>query len=265
MNPTFTDSVCKQTKLLLLLFFLIIVKFDGFTQIVNIESKRMQSDSIRFALRSDFSLGYFDYVGNTKLRMKGGLTSQFKTKDMKKVFFFAGDYNFLKSGDNILIKAWIVHFRFNYKISELFRTEAFIQNQHNNLLDVNDRNIIGAGIRFKFFSKENIQLYLANSYIYEIETCDSLNSNFYNHRNSTYLSMTASVFKNKLGIINTIYFQPKYSDFSNYSLLEQLKFDLKISNKLSLFSLYNFYYNKLTPVGRKQHLNSIHFGLGLSL
>ena len=145
----------------------------AYSQLVNIESKRMQTDSIRFVLKNDFSFSYNNNDGDYIYQIGNNLSAQVKSKDLKKIYFLIGNYNLIRSENQDFQNSWFLHFRFNQKISNLFRFEAFIQSLDNELLVVNSRQIIGAGLRFKFISTENARLYLGNAYMYEYEKSDA--------------------------------------------------------------------------------------------
>ena len=132
-------------------------------QLVNIESKRMQTDSIRFVLRGDFSFSYDNYDGDYIYRIGSSLSTQVKSKDLKKIYFLLGNYNLIRSEAQDFQNTWFLHLRYNHKLSNLFRFEAFVQSQNNQLLAINSRNLVGAGLRFKLISKDHIRLYLGNA------------------------------------------------------------------------------------------------------
>ena len=98
------------------------------------------------------------------------------------------------------------------------------------MFDVNARNLIGAGIRIKLIGIEpnketkeesTFKLYLGNAYMYEEEKDDAFNKQFYSHRHSSYLSLTYDLGEDKISILNALYYQPLYSNLSDYRLLEQ--------------------------------------------
>ena len=237
----------------------------SFGQLVNIESKRMQTDSIRFVLKSDLLFSYNNNDGDYIFQLGGSLSTQIKSKDLKKIYFLISNYNLIRSENEDFQNGWFVHLRFNYKLSNLFRIEAFVQSQHNELLDVNLRNLIGAGLRLKVLSKDHLKLYWGNAYMYEAEKSDIVGKRSYDHRHSTYLSATILALEDKISLINTIYYQPRYSDFSDYRISEQFKAEIPISESLNVFCLFNYYFDSLTPLNKKDFSSNISIGIGYSL
>lgn len=251
-------------KKYLFLLFCSIYAFAN-AQLVNIESKRMQKDSVRFALKSDVLFDYTDNNGDYIFEIGTNLTTQFKSKDLNKIFFFIGSYDLIRSKEQDFQNSWFLHLRYNQKLTNLFRLEAFVQNQNNTLLTITSRNLIGAGVRLKVVSTESTKLYLGNAYMYEIEKSDATNERFFNHRNSSYLSLSYAFEKIKLDLTGTVYFQPLYDDIGNHRILNQIKAELPISKIVSLSALYNYFYSSFsttTDIDRSSNLSvGLTFGI----
>ncbi len=253
------------TKTLFSFILFSLLSFPVFAQLVNIESKRMQTDSVRFVLKNDFSFSYNNNNGNFLYRIGNNLTTQFKSKDLKKIYFVLGNYNLIRAEKQDFQNTWFVHLRYNQKITNLFRFEAFVQSQHNELLNINARNLAGVGLRFKLVSREHVRLYIGNAYMYEEEKSDEFNTKNYHQRNSSYLSISATIAKSNVSIINTVYFQPRYGNFSDFRVLEQFKLNVPINKTLSMFTLFDYYHDNETPSGKSQFSSNISIGLGLNI
>ncbi|MCC8360635.1 DUF481 domain-containing protein [Salinimicrobium sediminilitoris] len=234
-------------------------------QLVNIESKRMQTDSIRFTLNADFSFNHTNNDGSQVNQIDAALTTQLKSKDLRKIYFFLGNYKLIDSGEENLQNAWFLHGRFNYKFSQLFRFETFLQGQYNQLLVVEQRNLIGAGLRVKWIDKERFTGYAGNSYMYEMESSDQAGTTNYNHRNSTYLTLSYTAKSQKFSIANTVYYQPLYRDISDYRILEQFRLDIPLSTWLKVFTLYNYYFDSKTPLNTEEYTSNLNLGVGISI
>lgn len=250
-----------------LLFFslFILTTSSVVSQIVNIESKRMQTDSIRFVLKNDISFSYNNNNGDYIFQVSENLATQFKSKDLRQIYFLIGDYNLIRTSKKDYRNSWFFHFRLNYKVTNLFRLETFIQSQNNKLLDLTNRRLIGAGVRFKAISKENLRLYLGNTYMYEREQSNEFKKSVYNNRNSTYFSISAEIPKSNVSFTNTLYFQPLYSNINDYTILELFKIEIPLSENFNLFTVFNYYYDSNTPKNREQYTSNIKIGLGFQL
>ena len=232
-------------------------------QLVNIESKRMQTDSIRFVLKTDLLFNYSDNDGNYLFQIGGGIATQWKSWKCDKILYFIGNYDLVRSKAQDFSNSWFFHLRYNQKLSNFWRLEAFLQNQNNELLTINSRNLIGAGIRMKFVSTDQIKAYFGNSYMYESEMSNFFDRQFYNHRNSSYFSITVSLGDSKLDLTNTVYFQPLYRDIGNHRVLEQLKAEIPISKdkKLKASGLFNYFLNSRTPDNSSEYSSFVRVGL----
>lgn len=246
----------------------------SYAQLVNIESRRLQTDS-SFVLIGNLSLSFNDNNGSEILQFGAGLTSQIKPKDSNSIFLLLGNYNLIRVESVDYNNLWFLHFRYRYKFSEFFRFETFVQSQHDEILDVNSRNLIGAGVRFQLASiedqkekgSERFKMYLGNAYMYEEEKSDLFNKRFYSHRHSSYLTLRYSAGAGKVNILNVLYYQPLYQDFSDYRLFEQFKIVVPLSKneKFNLSFLFDYYLDSVTPQDRKQHSSYLKFGIDIEL
>lgn len=246
------------------LFLLIILPALANAQLVNIEAKRMQTDSVRFALNADFSFDYTNNNGDEVTEIDAALTTQLKSKDLRKIWFLIGNYKLIDSEKKNLQNAWFLHGRFNYKFTALLRLEAFLQGQYNQLLVVEQRNLVGVGMRVKWMDKENFTGYAGNSYMYEIEYSDEAGTTAYNHRNSTYLTLSYFPKSQRFSVANTIYYQPLYEDFTDYRLLEQFRLDIPLAKWFRVFTIYNYYFDSKTPLNTNEFTSNLNFGAGFS-
>ena len=250
-----------QVPFIVLLF----ISFISRAQLVNIESQRMQTDSTRFVLKSDWLLNYNDNNGDYVLQATANISTQFKSKDLNKIYFLVANYSLVRTGERDFWNSWFLHGRYNHQISEFFRFEAFVQNQNNTQLTIRRRNLIGTGLRFKLIGKERTRAYLGNSYMYEIERLSSSDRRFYNHRHNSYLSLNHSFEKINLYLTGTIYFQPLYKDIGNHRILCQIKAELPLTKNLSLSSVYDYFYTRFSSDLENDRSSYINLGLSINL
>ena len=235
------------------------------SQLVNIESKRMHTDSLRFVLNSDLLFNYTDNNGLYILQILANTSIQFKSKNLKNLFFLVGNVNLIRSEDEDFQNSWFAHGRYNRKLSEFLRAEAFIQSQNNQKLTIRQRDLVGAGLRLKLIAKANTLAYFGNSYMYEVEAIDTLDEKFYNHRNSSYLSINQSFTKINLSLTGTLYFQPLYKTIANHRILSQLKMVIPLARKLSLTGLYNYSVIRFDSDLDDDSASNVSFGFTLGL
>jgi len=247
-------------------FLLLIFLFPLFAQaqLVNIETKRLQTDSTRFVLNADFAFNHTNNDGLTVNQVNGTVTTQLKSKDFKKIYLFLGNYKLIDAEEGNLQNSWFLHARFNYKFNTLLRFEAFLQSQYNQLLVVEQRNLVGAGLRLKWVDRENFTGYLGNSYLYEAEYSDKANTEDYNHRNSTYLSLSYLSESRSFSLTNTVYYQPLYRNFKDYRILEQFRFDVPLAAWFKVFMIYDYYFDSKTPLNTREYTSQLQIGVGFN-
>ncbi|MEP2238607.1 MAG: DUF481 domain-containing protein [Maribacter sp.] len=234
-------------------------------QLVNIESKRMHTDSLRFVLNSDLLFNYTDNNGEYILQVKSNVATQFKSKNLKSIYFLIGNVSLIRSKDEDFQNSYFLHARFNQKITDVVRFEAFVQNQSNENLTISDRNLLGMGLRLKIFDKSGTLAYLGNSYIYEIESVATTDQKFYNHRNSSYLSLNQNFKKVNLDITGTLYFQPLYDNISNHRILSQFKAQMPLTKRISFSALYNYAVINFNSDLEDDRSSNVSFGFTLDL
>ena len=96
---------CQIYSLILFNFFL----FTAQAQLVNIEAKRMQTDSTRFMLKSDLLANYSDNNDEYVLRIRSNISTQLKSKNLKEIYFLVLSYNLVRTQGKDFQNSWFVH------------------------------------------------------------------------------------------------------------------------------------------------------------
>jgi hypothetical protein len=203
-------------KYLITVFF-IFVCVNASSQVVNIESKRMRSDTTGWLGSAE---GNFQLLKNTETIYDFGAKLHFQYKGNKSLWLFLNEYRVIKGGTTKFVNSGFAHVRYNYKVTPSFlRWEAFTQVQFNGALDVGVRGLIGTGPRIKLYDSDLFRCYAASLYMYEYQ--ESVNRTIIerNHRSSSYLSTTLDL--GKVELSNTTYYQPNLRNFSDYRIHSQ--------------------------------------------
>ena len=280
----------------------LIVSTSVYSQVINIESLRMHTDSVRFVLKDNLRFSYNSNNGNSNYFIGNSLGTQIKSKDYNKIYLILGDYSILRSEGNNLRNSWYFHFRFNSKLEKIFkskmvRLEAFAQHQYNENLIINYRNLAGIGLRLKLNTSKNetendsiskynkatieynklnpdrpfkilnpvLRFYFGLAYMYEEEKSDSFDKRFNNNRSSSYLSFNYTFANGSATILNTIYYQPLFSDFGDYRISEDFQVSFKLTESLNINGNFSYYVDSVTPKGVKDYASNLSLGLGLTL
>lgn len=236
---------------LLILCFFLSTKADG--QIVNVESARMQSDTVGWMGGAGVSM---NLTQNTQKIFGAELEThlQYKTSNDKGLWLILGDYNFLRVGEDRFISNGYAHLRYNRKINDWIRWEVFGQFQNNIITQIDSRLLFGTGPRFKVVKNKYFRLYAASLVMYENEKERTNPAVVHNDiRSSSYVSFTYTPSSN-IELISTTFFQPLLRKFSDYRVLNQVKLRVKATKHFSLSTKWNYLYDKF-PAGNAPNTN----------
>lgn len=214
-------------------------------QIVNMESQRYQTDTTGWAgtVGGNFSLSNY---GQKVFAVNAHAHVQYKSK--KSLYLFLGGYGFLKGDKQSFVDYGFLHFRYNYKLTNVVRFEAFTQVQQNVVTKLQYRYLFGAGPRFKILGLEKIRIYAGSLPMYEIEKEKNNPKLIHDWRLSSYLSITFAPNK-QTELTTTTYYQPILFDVGDYRLLNQSSLKVKAAKKVAITINYNYQYDASPPAG----------------
>ena len=214
-------------------------------QIVNIESQRYTTDTTSWA--GEYNAG-FTFGKQAERYFAFTNTAQIQYKTNKHLYLILGSIDLLKSQTKDLINSGFFHFRYNYKIRNWLRWEAFTQAQYNKLNGIRVRFLLGTGPRFKVLQYEKFKTYIGTLYMLEYEVNTSRTQKAWQGRFTGYLSMTLKPTKN-IEIISTTYYQPKFEEISDYRIATDNSLMFKFHRILSFGLNYRLNYDSRPPEG----------------
>lgn len=216
-----------------------------YSQIVNIESQRIHSDTTGFdgTLEAGFSVNQ-----NNSLLISATSTAHIQYKTKKDLYMLVGNWRFTNGGTSRFVNDGMTHFRYNHKFNNWLRLEAFGQVQYNELLNLRLRTLVGLGPRFKFIDKKWIHMYMGTLYMFEYERHSITDTIEFNNRLSTYISWTIDP-NPQFSFIATTYYQPKLTDWSDFRLNGNYALKFKAFKRLSFKIEFNFLYDSDPPAG----------------
>ena len=225
-----------------LIGFIFLLSFSTHAQILNIESFRIKTDTIGWAgkIGLDFSL-----IKNTKSLTKIGNNTHIQYKTNKSLILLLGQYQLMVSDGTDLIDKAVLHLRYNYNFTRVVIGEWFVQGQRNSISKIDFRGLAGAGLRFKLSKKQQFKYYLGTTAMFEHEeTTMQTTQDLW--RWSNYFSFSWYPAKT-LSLVSTTYYQPAFSDFSDYRIFSQNSLYFLVSMHLSFKTGFNFNFDS-TPV-----------------
>lgn len=245
-----------------ILAFLFLAGFYQYStaQIVNIENARMQSDTTGWMGGAGAAVSL---TQNTTKIFGADVEAhlQYKTSNDQGLWLILGNYSFLKVGSSRFISNGFGHIRYNRKVNEWLRWEVFGQYQNNIITQIDSRVLVGTGPRFKIFKTKVFRLYAASLLMFESEkerTNPTVSHN--DLRNSSYVSFTWLPQPN-IELISTTFFQPLFSQFSDYRILNQASLKVRATKHFSLSVKWNYLHDRF-PAGTAPK-TTYHFGTGV--
>ncbi|MEO7306931.1 MAG: DUF481 domain-containing protein [Ferruginibacter sp.] len=214
-------------------------------QIVNMESQRYQTDTTGWAGTAGGNFSLTSY-GQKVYSVNANAHLQYKSQ--KSLYLLLGGYGFLKGDKQAFVDQSFLHFRYNYKLSNLVRLEAFTQLQKNLITKIQFRFLVGAGPRFKILGKQKLRLYAGSLPMYEIEKEKGNPQLIRDWRLSNYFSFTFLPNK-QTEFTSTTYYQPVLFDAGDYRLLNQTMFKISASKRIGVVIRWNYAYDGSPPAG----------------
>ncbi len=244
----------------LILFAFLMFSLEAFSQVINIEDKRIKTDTIGWAGSGEASI-FLNKNNDFVLSFNTDIHIQYKNK--KSLFLLLTDVASVQVNETqSFVNSGFQHFRYNYKIRDRFVWEAFIQGQYNEPLAIDYRILLGTGPRFKLIGTDKFRLYAAALYMNENEKNAGIEAVQNNHRLSSYVSFTLSP-NDQFSLVSTTYFQPLFTDFADRRI--STSFDLKsyLTKKLYLDLNYNLLDDSRPAEGVVNTIYEMTAGIGL--
>jgi hypothetical protein len=223
----------------LLFIAVLFISANIFSQVVNIESRRMRTDTTGWtgAAEGSFQLSkavdeIFDF----------GALLHMQYKNENDLWLFLNEMRIIKGAGKQFVNSGFAHVRYNRKITKnLLRWEVFTQYQYNKALEVGQRILAGTGPRFKLLDTKILHAYIASLYMYEYQESVDKTIIERNHRTSSYISVSLELSRFELS--NTTYFQPNMQDLKDYRILSQTDLLIKLTDDLKFKTGFNYRYD----------------------
>ncbi len=225
------------------LFIILILFFikTSHAQVINVETLRKVTDSAKWTGSVSLDVGL---IKNTNRILKIDNKTHVQYNDKKNLWLFVNDLKFEKLERNSFVNKGTQHLRYNRKVSEKIKMEAFLQAQYDAISEIDFRGLAGLGPRFKLYANENYRFYLGTLIMYEYEKASDIVPDRVQEdiRGSTYISF--SLFpKEGFALIGTTYYQPKLSGFADYRLSSNTSILFKITGGLSFKTNFSYIYD----------------------
>lgn len=232
----------KKFVLLLAIFTLCISVSDA--QIVNMESKRISTDTTGFSGRMGVTLAASRF---TQSFVAADINGQVQFKTPKNLYLLVGDFQIVNAGGESFNNSGFGHFRYNRKFTDVIRGELFTQIQYNSVTKITRRILNGIGVRFKLSPHETAKIYWGIAFMNEYEELSNPEITNKDNRLSSYFTFTLAPV-DKISMRNTTYVQPKLEDFKDYRLANSTVLNFGITNNLRFSTVFSFLYDSRPPI-----------------
>ena len=241
------------------LILLMMLVQHNFAQVINIEDKRIKTDTVGWSGSGELSL-YANKNNDMVLSLQTDLHLQYKTK--KSLWLLLTDIATVQvNNEQHFVNSGFQHFRYNYKIRDRFVWEAFAQGQYNEPLAIDYRLLAGTGPRFKLYGTDTFRCYVAALYMYEYEQNTGEIDAQQNNRLSSYVSFTYSP-SDHFSLVSTTYYQPKLDDYTDRRISTSLDVKSYITKKLYLKLNYNLLDDSAPAEGVVNTISEFTAGMG---
>lgn len=220
----------------LLILVLSILTTSMFSQIVNIENKRLfnKNEGVNGSAEVNF-----DYTLNTKEVLKLGNKIRINYLRKKHQLLLVTDHSIIKTDGNNSINKGFLHLRYNYTVKDSGRWsfEAYQQVQFNQIQKIDIRALLGTGFRVNLIDKISRQLIAGTGIMAEYEDLIGIGTSLH-VLSSSYLSFDYQITKS-VGLNTICYIQPKITDLGNYRFSNETSLRFIISKHLDFKVSYS--------------------------
>lgn len=225
----------------LLQFFILFISFSTFGQVVNIETLRKPSDTTKWTGSVSLDVSLTKNV-NDLFQITNKAYVQYN--DQTNLWLFVNDLNFQKAEGFDLINRGTQHLRYNRKLNETITWEVFGQAQYDAVSEISFRGLVGTGPRFKLNPSEKYRFYIGTLVMYEYEKATNVVADRVQEdiRGSAYVSFSLYPTE-KLSIISTSYYQPKFEAFKDYRISSNTSLLFEIYEDLAFKTTFNYFFD----------------------
>lgn len=216
---------------------------------INVESLRETTDK-KWIGSIGLNMGLIKNTNNI-FWISNNAQIQYKDSTHTNYWLLYNQLSFQKLEGESFVNKGTQHLRYNRKISEKTKMEAFVQTQYDAISKIDLRLLIGTGPRFKLSNNDkHYRIYLGTLIMYEYEKTTSISEDMIqkDFRGSSYLSLNFYPTET-ISIVSTTYYQPKLELFSDYRLLSNTTIEFKIIEKLSFTANFDYSFDAFPVEG----------------
>lgn len=228
-------------RILVLSLFLLIGSSSIDAQILNVESLRKPTDTVPLIANTSLSL---TLIKNKNRIFSFNHRAYLRYKWSEKLILFVSDIHSKEVNDKKIVSKGTQHLRYNRNLHSRIVLEVFAQSQYDAISAISFRGLLGIGPRFKLSNSDLYRFYMGTLTMFEYEQPDQrFEPNSSKHwRNSTYFSF--GIYPNSnLSVVSTTYYQPLYSQPSDYRISNESSISFGLTKRLSFKATLTYLYD----------------------
>lgn len=229
-------------------------------QVVNVEKTRSQDSTKKF--QGFIYLGA-NFTKNKNSVFQGYDKVQFQFQpNTAHLFLLLNEMTMMRVDTVSYLDDGFVHLRYNHRFSRRWLIfEAFTQWQYDKALNVDSRFLLGAGPRWAIFDSDSVDLFLGTLTMYEREHRTG-EKETEKHRLASYISANVKIGKKKT-LSSIVYYQPRYTDFSDYRVSGEASLKLGIGKMFFYQVSYQVKFDENPPGGVQKFNSSLKNRIGI--
>ena len=239
----------ENTLNMLLVKYLLIVSislFDSIAGQVNTEAMRSEDDRFGFSNQFSLDVGY-EKASSEVLDLASEYRLDYINQNNLHSFMIISLENGYEKEEhtpkNIITNKGFVHLRTTKKLTPKYQVEIFTQYEFNEFLLLNDRYLLGSGLRIGFNNYKLANTYLGIGFMAENESYDLDIENEMNLLRSTNYIKNNITLNSKIELSNTAYFQIASDDFNDYRILYDGGLDFHVTDFFAFTFELNYRYD----------------------
>ena len=175
-----------------------------------------------------------------------------KRGTLQDLFYVTGNLNIGRQNGDAFLNNGFAHARWTHMLSRTLGTELFGQLQFDEFIRLRERWLVGAGLRAELLRAGFLNVALGSGYMLEYEALDLPEGvieegDRFAHRWTSYLSVKAELDDPQVQFVNTVYVQPRITDFDDYRVLDEAELELAILANLKFAVGLGLRYDSLPP------------------
>lgn len=159
---------------------------------------------------------------------------------------------FAERGTTPFVSQTFVHARWTAMWHERVGSDLFAQHQYNDFLRLETRAVFGGGVRVEIVHEPVFMLWAGSGYMLEYQRLKPLAGALdpleaIEHRWTSYLVARLALFESRWLVQNTFYVQPRFDDFADVRILEELETLAKVTEVFALGATVSVLYDSAPP------------------